>query len=555
MNSRSIGEVFFALCKSIDTPLSLGAFLRFKYGEHRQLAEMSVNPGDYTSSDDFAMSYQVVSLLSKYKGLNTGIDTKQVALDSFITAEAKCKDSNSRIRQWRVTGQVPRLAGIFHSAQRKIARLLGPFSNFCFDGDERWGPHGAFDVKRREAFVDTKMTRLPISVSLRARPFFRRVIERDLHWSAAILGSFPEGPFSLLPSVFCLEDCARIDTVPKSAKTDRVIAVEPRGNGFLQKAVGSYIRKQLRRVGINLNDQGPNQDAAKRGVRDNLVTLDLRAASDTVSLEIVYDLLPLEWADYLNSIRSHYALLGKERLKLEKFSSMGNGFTFELESLIFWALTSSAVETLDPNGEVLVYGDDIVCPCESMGIVTETLEEAGFEINDQKSFGPESVFRESCGRHYFGEFDVTPVYQKEDLTTDDWEVVRLGNRLKRASLLSCRGVALDRRFQAAWLATRRLVPWSHVFEIPLGLDGDDGWCVSGSNSIGVRVCRNRGVQVRVRKQVSATFPGDPLALLAYHLRSLSSSSDGEGDNVSVPTDAFTEATRWVKLPWEHSLSW
>lgn len=66
-------RVFFALCKAIDSPISLGAWLRF---EHNQLAlaEMSINPLDYNDPSLFEADYLVVNYLSKWKGLNTGLD-------------------------------------------------------------------------------------------------------------------------------------------------------------------------------------------------------------------------------------------------------------------------------------------------------------------------------------------------------------------------------------------------------------------------------------------------------------------------------------------------
>lgn len=552
MDSYPIGEVYFALCKSFDTPRSLGAWLRFKYGEHKQLAECSAAPGDYTSPDDFFSDYLVFSYLSKYKGLNTGVDTKEVALASFRAAEEKCRATNGRFRN-PVTGLSARANGMIHAASRKIARVLGPFSKFCFSGDERWGPHAAFDVSRREAQVDTKMTKIPFSVSRSALAHFTEAIRQDIHWCYSLLGVFPSGPFSFMPDVFTVVEHARVETVPKSAKTDRVIAVEPRGNGFLQKAVGSYIRKRLRRVGIDLNDQQPNADAARRGVADGLCTLDLRSASDTISSEVVFALLPVDWALYLDDIRTKRALLPSgEEIKLEKFSSMGNGFTFELESLIFWALASASVEE-DGGGEVLVYGDDIVCPCSSREAVVALLQECGFETNDQKSFGSESQFRESCGKHYFGSVDVTPVYQKEELT-DSSSVIRAGNRLIRCALRYGEGT-LDPRFHAAWNAVRRLDPLTWRYTLPLGTQGDGGWAVPRDLLVVDRHCPNRGSRVQELRQTTVTFPGDPASLLAYTLRSSQTSSDGCGDDVHFPTSVPVTAYRWCRKVEGTQASW
>ena len=97
------GEVFFALCKSIDSPVSLGAWLRFKHNQ-LALAEMEINPGDYLDSDSFAADYLVVSFLSKWKGLDTGLDLASEAMKRLISSEVQCAESNRRIREFRKAG-------------------------------------------------------------------------------------------------------------------------------------------------------------------------------------------------------------------------------------------------------------------------------------------------------------------------------------------------------------------------------------------------------------------------------------------------------------------
>jgi len=73
-------------------------------------------------------------------------------------------------------------------------------------------------------------------------------------------------------------------TVPKKTEIDRVACKEPDINMWLQKGVGSFIRAQLKRTGINLNDQSKNSSLARLGsLSGDLATLDLSSASDSVS--------------------------------------------------------------------------------------------------------------------------------------------------------------------------------------------------------------------------------------------------------------------------------
>jgi len=222
--------------------------------------------------------------------------------------------------------------------------------------------------------------------------------------------------------------------VPKNAKTDRSIVIEPILNAFFQKGYGCYIRNRLARFGVNLRDQSRNQSLACVGSMDgSLATVDLSAASDSISYELVWSLLPYDWAERLSQLRTRYVSLplglqnpllrvrsGDGRgtpfvgnvIELEKFSSMGNGFTFELESLLFYAIACGVCTSLHlPTCDVSVYGDDIIIPSAAYSRLHEVLSYCGFTVNQTKSFS-DGPFRESCGSDYHKGFDIRPFYQK-----------------------------------------------------------------------------------------------------------------------------------------------
>jgi hypothetical protein len=200
-----------------------------------------------------------------------------------------------------------------------------------------------------------------------------------------------------------------VDFVAKNAKTHRSIIKEGSLNTMIQLALGDHMTMRLGKFGIDLRDQSRNQKLALAGSLDgSLATLDLSSASDTISTELVYTLLPVDWALLLDHCRSSRVLLEGKQIKLDKFSSMGNGFTFPLESLIFWALSASATE----SGFCSVYGDDIIVPTSDVERVMRLLEICGFSINMKKSYwtGP---FRESCGADYIRGSNIRPYYQKK----------------------------------------------------------------------------------------------------------------------------------------------
>jgi hypothetical protein len=561
----SMGEVFFALCKSVDTPVSLGAWLRF---EHNQLAlaEMEISPGDYHDAESFAVDYLVVSFLSKYKGLKTGLNLEDEALRKFETSETQCKETNIRLRKARSGATLcdAFTAGILFDAKRKISALLGRCSLFAIEPWFGWGPGATYEIPRRRSFVDTKVCELPFAVTRDSRGLFDSVVRSDRHWSDAVGASQP-----LTTEV----NVCRQAAVPKSAKTHRLIAVEPRANSFLQKGVGGFIRSRLKRVGVNLDDQKRNQDGAKRAYTDRLATLDLKAASDTVAIELVYELLPLDWALLLDDLRSKYIeTMSGEKVRLEKFSSMGNGFTFELESLIFWAITRSVVDALQGGGEVLVYGDDIICPQSCAPRVIDVLAFIGFTVNDQKSF-TEGNFYESCGKHFFQGKEVTPIYQKETIVTStgssdsdgtlkespvEIELLRLGNRLIRYAYRYGSEDRLLQWISSPWRRCWRGAASTKFFQIPLGTEGDDGWVLPADEFATRKQDRNFGISCKVMVFPQKRFPAHERALLAWTLRRGVKTEQPFGGEVTSSPDTTmsvpTAGTRWVMPSWEFAIS-
>lgn len=512
-SSDCVIKTYKALCRGYNTPKST-FWLKTLRADHAVFVKsLTVDPWDYHSAAEFRVDYLLSKFLSKYKGLKTGIDTRAVAFANFKVGEARCLATNRRFRHRRPTIVDP----VFHEAQRLVSSVLGRFCVSKMAHAERWGPGATHELSRRQAYLDSKIGKLPISVTADCLPAFRAAITADLHWSAVILGNVPCGPFSLLDGIFDIVPGNRIDTVLKDAKTDRCIAIEPRGNMFMQKAVGAFIRRVLKRVGVNLDDQGRNQELARLGWELGYATIDLSMASDTMSWRFVYEMLPEEWYCYLDSLRSKsYEMDGCVPTRFEKFSSMGNGFTFELESLLFWALAKASCKQSD--AVVGVYGDDIIVPCEDSHVTIATLSYAGFETNVEKTFvdGP---FRESCGRHFFLGEEVTPIYQKEEVV-DCLSHIRFLNRIIRYAAKYNDGDKLEANTSKCWSQLYENSYYRQMPLIPLGSEGDDGYAVPHTLARMVErpTCKNRGSRWNVISSKVASVPACDSALYSYSLR-------------------------------------
>lgn len=424
-------SVMKALCKRARTSYSKTLLEHLVRGDQKQLLLIE-KPSVGSSAEEFAINYMLYSYLRKWTGLETGIDTRSVAIDNWKVAESKCAETNRNVELiLRDTSERTYLARRrICAVQRKIESVLGSFPKVSTILEScRWSNGASFDL-RRGAIIAEKISSAR-TVTREALKYAKAVLEADPHWVEVITGFYPEGPVSLLQPCEVVQG-SRFLTVPKDAKTDRSIAAEPTMNTFLQQSVGSYIRRRLKRFGVDLDDQSRNQKLAFEALADDLATLDLSMASDTISKSVVFALLPPAWVDFLDDLRSKYTRLDGEWVYLSKFSSMGNSFTFELESLLFWAIAEvGSEEAGNEAGPIGIFGDDIIVPQNADGIVREILTVLGFSVNAEKSFSAGSVFFESCGKHYHSLEDVTPVYQKALVGRSGPELVRMHNRLCR----------------------------------------------------------------------------------------------------------------------------
>jgi len=221
-------------------------------------------------------------------------------------------------------------------------------------------------------------------------------------------------------------------TVPKSTDIDRCACKEPDINMFLQKGVGKVMRRRLLRVGIDLSDQSRNRYLAKLGSEDGtLCTVDLSSASDSVTLSLVELLLPEMWFHHLMALRSRTTNIDGVEHVNEMFSSMGNGFTFELQTVIYYSLARAVSYFNGERGIVSVYGDDIIAPSRIYRDLEFVLSFCGFKVNPDKSFW-EGPFRESCGGHYVNGLDVTPFYVRGPVRRLS-DLINICNQLRKWS--------------------------------------------------------------------------------------------------------------------------
>lgn len=395
---------------------------------------------------DFAVEYLHSEYLSKFNDerLVPAEVRRTRAVDKLLRTEDRNRETNRRLRATdRGFNILPRVSffRFLEHAQRIVSEVLGPLPDEWLPSSGSFTGGASTSRSRQES-----------------HPANKYVGQADVTEEAEYLVDVihHEVPLFRKMGVFYdlrVVDGASLFTVPKKTDIDRCACKEPDVNMFLQKGVGKHIRRSLLKVGINLNDQSINRRLAYSGsITGELATLDLSAASDSVTTSLVLALLPYDWYRYLNDIRSPRIVVDGRTFRTELFSTMGNGFTFELESLLFYALVRTTMYFEGIRGVVSIYGDDIVCPVEGAEMAIWVLSYFGFETNPDKTFvaGP---FRESCGGHYYLGEDVTPFYLKQEATVLT-DLIRVANQLRRWALADpARQVTTDCVPLWYWLAS------------------------------------------------------------------------------------------------------
>jgi len=408
---------------------------------------------------EIRVRYLLASLIKKFRFPTDRAQREERALAIFAEAESLCKTYNQSGYMELDKPETDFGEAILHHAKAFLKRLLGdrlPGHQEMLDRS-RHGPGATIGTKKGNTSLYHKYAEWPYSCTIGAFRYARFAIETDQRWFGALQNSYRErfGIPKHLPldmesfwaRVINVVDGNRIAFVPKDAQKERTIAIEPTLNLYLQLGVDGYIRRRLKRWGVDLDSQEKNQELARLGsLRDDdksFCTIDLSAASDSVSLKLCELLLPKEWLTYLMDLRSPSGVVGKDLIIYEKISSMGNGYTFALESALFTALIYAVFKA---SGDAYspkvcaIFGDDLIVPKKHYFKVVEALRLAGFRLNLTKTFSHGPV-RESCGSDWFRGLPVRPVFFT-DTPTDVRELFTDYNRVKR--ILSLRfGIESD----------------------------------------------------------------------------------------------------------------
>lgn len=403
------------------------------------------------------------SLIKKWAPESDG-DADRAALSKFVACNDTCRSFSinpSHIYHDIVINEVKQFfINVWHAGPDTLFTTSRLFEGFGL------GPGANVDVKSQDFYTklwNSSLSRTENSTGedIRSRDQlyrnYRYAIVENPHWLSAELERRSNWGDAVVAG-------SSLSFVPKTNAISRTICTEPTLNMLFQKSLGKFLEARLKSLtGVNLSTQpGLNRRLARRGSRWGLFgTIDLASASDSISISLLREILPKEMMEWLMLTRSpNTKLPNGDWLKLEMISSMGNGFTFPLQTLIFSALVLSCYRVMGIKPKRLssgpmnwaVFGDDIIVRKDAYSFVVSCLQLFGFTVNDGKSFNT-GWFRESCGSDYWRGAPIRGVY----VTTlkRETHVFSAINRLRRWSLKT--GIPLPNTL--SWLMSRcRFLP-------------------------------------------------------------------------------------------------
>lgn len=258
----------------------------------------------------------------------------------------------------------------------------------------------------------------------------------------------------------------------KNAEISRVCGTEASVEMLIQKALGAYAEIRLNRYfGIDLSTQPDfNRRFACKGSYDGTIcTVDLVSASDYIGVPLFNATLDnCAFKRLVMQSRAKFAVLPNgSNEELRMVSTMGNGFTFPLQTIIFASAVRAVYDLMGypsecPRTQFGVFGDDICIRKETYVFFNRMLEKLGFKVNVGKSFstGP---FRESCGEDYCRGLNIRGVYIRS--LESPQQVYSAINRLNRWSART--GIRLPKVMQV-------LYSWIRDIRVPLSESDDAG---------------------------------------------------------------------------------
>jgi hypothetical protein len=453
----------------------------------------TIVPG--ASYKQVASSLLLGSVIKKWQYDNTK-EADDACMKKFLSSNEKCKN-------WRLNLENSGDELLYGEFRKEIDNFFHPGGQLLVKSYYdivrygRTGPGSSLGARGQSLYA--KLFGSPLTVtSPYLYEIYRNYSEWYSTWSDAEAIRYDQygAPDVVYSSRLCF--------VPKTKDISRLICVEPTLNTFYQLGLARILEDRLKvHLDIDLSTQSSrNQLLARFGSLDeSFSTIDLSSASDSISIRLCKLVLP-DWVfDILNKLRTPFTCLSSsdEPIRLHMISTMGNGFTFPLQTILFACLiraayTVAGITTRDgTQNNYACFGDDLVVRKETFRYVDRLLNLLGFSVNPSKTFF-EGPFRESCGSDWFLGQPVRPVSIKRlDKPQDYFVAINLFNEWSTRT-----GIPLNGTIKFLY---DRLPPRKKLQFVPYDENNDAGIRIPLSllKDFKIRYDRNSSILYRVER--------------------------------------------------------
>lgn len=345
--------------------------------------------------------YQMQSLFKRYifqKDAFTGEELKKQTISEHLAYQQRL----GQYAQFSYSGR-----RIMQKARVIVKDVLGQYDLVEHLECCAFGKRAAVGIPAVDAYLDTKCATL--SGSPGHMGWFLEKALRSDHTLATAVSSCGRSHKDRLQFTPC--DALTYTAVPKTWKSLRGILPNSVVGSFHSYGFGKVIQRRLcDRAHLDIRRlQEVHKVRAKIASRNRKhVTLDLRKASEGFRSDHINRMVPRAWYTVAKEGRIASAVVDGDKCYNTSFMAMGLGFTFPLQTLLFYAIISAvSMEFVGHNRGITVYGDDCIYPSNIHRYVLWALRECQLEVNVDKTFH-DCYFRESCGGDYYHGVDVRP---------------------------------------------------------------------------------------------------------------------------------------------------
>lgn len=329
-----------------------------------------------------------------------------LAFDAFRKTQCRIADPCFLGKQLRQTTYL-----VLQKARQIIKSILGKYDSVEHGKLCYFGKRASVDVPYRDSYLDVKAGLLSSSLQI-DRWFYKQHLKTDVLLSEACREAFSQSD-----ELGRITRSLQLAAVPKRWDTDRTILKNTTLGAFYTGGLGKYMVQCLKAVGYDLNRRARRHAEwiMRYSISRSHVTGDLTTASDSYYSALMRRLFPYDWYKAMNLGRITSCEVSDGTITMASFMTMGIGFTFPAQTIAFYAILRAISELTGIQGNISVFGDDLIYPREMHRYVLSVFEDVGFLLNKDKTFVNE-YFRESCGSDYYAGLDVRPFQpQGEDL--------------------------------------------------------------------------------------------------------------------------------------------